>query len=177
MSYCSIIEFKDYKPNKEIEFKNSWGGAAFIWTALYNKYLKDPEIDYDTWVGKTDRKLWDLAKRIDIPIFMRAVHAATFDYATIKREHFKQYVEDLHKFEREFKNNKVICHLTSWANIIEKSDAEVIGFHATSVSENLWYDWDEEKEETIFYDLNTRKEHFEVYDWLETVKNYYSPKE
>jgi hypothetical protein len=26
------------------------------------------------------------------------------------------------------------------------------------------------------YDLNTRKEHFEVYDWLETIKNN-SPKE
>ena len=71
MSYCSIIAFKEGKADSAGNFGNAWGGAAFIWTVLFDKYLKDPEKEHDNWLSRcadeSDRSLWDLAKRDDLP--------------------------------------------------------------------------------------------------------------
>jgi hypothetical protein len=49
MSYCEMIEFKDGLPAIHHQFENSWGGAAFIWTALFDRYLKDPTAPWENW--------------------------------------------------------------------------------------------------------------------------------
>ena len=172
MSYCQIIAFRDGKPAEGVEYGNSWGGAAFIWTSVYDKYLFDPKKEYDSWLydisrGKT--RLWDLAKREDLAMYVRAVHASTFDRAIIRQENFKRYAEGLRKFVDTFHDDKSVCHLKAWADFVEKSDAEAIGFYGTSTSDNLWFEWDEEKEESIPYDLNTENNHFEVYEWLDSL--------
>jgi hypothetical protein len=168
MSRCQLIEFRNSKPANAFEFSNSWGGAARIWSALFDRYLKDPRKEYDSWLSRavgSDRSLWDLAKREDLPLFERAVHASTFDRAIVKRENFALLAQHLREFASKYPPQGV-CHLNAWADRIEASHAEAIGFYGTSVSENLWYDWDEEKDESVPYDLASRDEHFEVYEFL-----------
>ncbi len=61
MSYCAIIPFKDGKPESRVEFRNAWGGAAYIWDCLFKKHLKDPAIPHDSWLVCTmrgDDRLW-----------------------------------------------------------------------------------------------------------------------
>lgn len=175
MSYCEVISFKNGKPDDSLECRNAWGGAAFIWTKLYDKYLKDPHKQYDSWLsgglaGETDRRLWDLYKRRDIPRFLRAVHVSTFDRAIVARENLKQFASDLREFVKYFGTGDSVCHLTTWADWIDAHpDIEAVGFYGTSVSENLWYDYDEEKDESIPYDLNTGDKHLEVYELLDEV--------
>lgn len=168
MSYCSIITFKNGKPNGEVEYRNSWGGTAYIWDALFEKYLKDPNKEYDTWLCNKERArdLWQLSERPDIPLYMRAVLAATFDYAIVGRQHFKEFAKHLREFVQYFGTRNRVCHLIEWADYIEKCKAEAVGFYGTSVSRNLWFDWDEKKDKSIPYNLNKRDDHFEVYDWL-----------
>jgi len=176
MSYCSIIVFNDGKPDDEIEFKNSYGGAAFVFDVLYNNYLKDPSIPYDHWLSgarEDNCRLWDLAKRQDIPLFERAVHASQFDWAMVRQEHFKQLAQHFRQFVEKYKpDSNRVCHLPAWAHFLESCDAEAIGFYGTSVSENLWCRWDGELDESVPYDLNAGDKHFEVYDWLEEVDEY-----
>ena len=167
MSYCALIGFRDGKPAKTVEFSNSWGGAARIWDALFNRYLKDPSgPEWESWLTSAKNLFRGLAKRRDLERFERAVHAATFDRAIIAREHFGQFATDLRKFADAYPVNKKACHLRSWADAIEKWDVEAVGFYATSVGENLWFGWDEEQDEAIPYDLNVRNDHFEVYEAL-----------
>lgn len=176
MSYCQLIFFKNGRPNDSIEYRNSHGGAAFVWSNLYDKYLKDPNKPYDNWLsrGIEDRSLWDLAKNQEIPLFMRAVHASMFDYAIVRQEHFAVYAKHLEEFVNYFGTQDFECHLLSWAQVIKDSKAEAIGFYGTSVAENLWYSWDEEKDKSIPYNLKKGKKHFEVYDWLNQWAEYYN---
>lgn len=171
MSYCAIITFENGKPAKATEYRNAWGGAAYIWDCLFNKYLKDPKSEYDSWVlGRNRDKLWKLAGREDLPMWMRAVHAATFDRAVIAKEHLLRFAADLRAFVEHFGTGDRVCHLTSWARFCdEHADTEAIGFYHTSVGDNLWYEWDEEAEESTPYDLNAMDRHFEVYYWLDTA--------
>jgi hypothetical protein len=176
MSYCEIITFKEGKPNDQIEFKNSWGGAAYIWTALFDKYLKDPENTYDTWLsrfGKDQGKcLWDLAGRKDLKSCERAVHISTFDYATVRKENFPIFVHDLKDFIFLHPNSKEsVCHLPEWAKFIESCREEAIGFYGTSVSENPWFGYNEENDEIIPYNLNSGTKHFEIYEYLKELDN------
>lgn len=171
MSHCEIIEFKDGKPVSSAEYKNSFGGAARIWDALFNAYLKDPAKEFDSWLTRnmrdpSDRTLWDLAKRDDLPPFERAVHMATFDRAMIRRENFARFAGDLRQFVKKYPAGDRVCHLSAWADRIAASDAEAIGFWMMSVSDNLWQEWDEEADESVPYDLNARTDHFEIYDRL-----------
>ncbi|MHC4844391.1 MAG: hypothetical protein ACYTEE_11360 [Planctomycetota bacterium] len=167
MSYCSIIEFEDGLPARETEYKNAWGGAARIWTPLYDTYLKDPNNEYDSWLSTMKpEKLWDLADRKDLPMHLRAVLSCTFDYATIEQKNFKRFAEDLRQFREHFPPNGVVCHLIEWAHHIEQSHAQAVGFYGTSVSDNLWWSYDEDTDQMIPYNLDRGEEHFEVYDWL-----------
>lgn len=166
MSYTSLIFFKDKKPFKEIAFKNAWGGAARIWDSLFDRYLKNPNIPYHCWLQDKGRDLWDLAIRLDIPLFERAVHAFTFDKFYVKQSNFKQFSKDLRLFLVKYPTKMKVCHLAKWADLIENSEEEAIGLYSTSVGENLWYEWDEEKEQKIPVSLDKGRE---VYDWLNNV--------
>ena len=172
MSYCTIIAFQDGKPSESKEFQNAWGGAAYIWDSRWKAYEKNPNKEYDTWLCNDEgaKRLWALAKRKDLPRFMRAVHVATFDRAIVKREHYLWFIKDLRDFTAHFPTTGE-CHLYEWAKwIVGHSATEAIGFHHTSVSENLWDVRDDEAtvdEDDIQmrpYDLNVDVGHFDVYE-------------
>ncbi len=166
MSYCEIITFKDGKPDKSLECKNAWGGAAYIWDMMFKTFLKDPSKEFDTWLTHGDC-LWKLQERSDVPAFMKAVHVSTYDRAIVRKEHFGQFVKDLREFLAFFGTSGRICHLETWAKVIEDNpDVEAIGFYATSVSDNPWSAFNEELETSTPYDLTTGTDHFEVYDSL-----------
>ena len=154
MSYCSIVPiYKNDRHMPEVEFTNSWGGAARIWSSLFDKYLKNPEIPYDSWMGRSE-DLWALAKRKDLDMCERVVHVSTFDRAYIRRDNFKRFAEDLRAFVAKNPAYGKVCHLLAWAGYIEKCKTYAIGFMATSCGENLW-------------ENSKLKDGFEVYKWIE----------
>ncbi|MBW1779264.1 MAG: hypothetical protein JRL30_00805 [Deltaproteobacteria bacterium] len=165
MSRCYVIEFKDGKPDTYAEFPNSWGGAARIWTSLYDKYMKDPAKEYDSWLMDYETKLWALATSEKLEPCERITMLATFDYAIIRRENFGKVAADLRGFVAlNPAPSGSVDHVPAWADLIEASSAEAIGFHGTSVSEDLWQEWDEDADEAVVYDLNKGDRHFEIYE-------------
>lgn len=140
MSYAALITFKEGKPDACIEYRNAWGGSARIWDALFKRYIPKKH-EYDTWVNDPhDRRLWDLAKREDLQMFERAVHAFTFDRFYVRREHFGRLSLDLRLFVDTYPAGACVDHLPAWANWLdENNEIEAVGLHGTSVSENIWY--------------------------------------
>ena len=167
MSYCAIIVFKDSKPSLYEEFRNSWGGAARIWTALYDFYLKDPATPHDSWMTDSGKSLWALADDARLSNVSKSVLLSTFDRAVVFRGHFDQFTRDLRTFDKEFTMVDCVSHLGSWARFIDslESDREAmaVGFHGTSCGEDLFSKWDEETDEEIPYDLDKEDKHFSVY--------------
>lgn len=162
MSSCELVQFRNRKAEDSIAFGNSWGGAARIWASLFDKYCKDPGKPYDSWLMDESGRLWKLATRDDLPEYERAVLVFTFDNCIVRHEHFRQLAEHLREFARQY-HTKGVCHLDAWADVLDNSDAEAIGLHATSVNSNPWFKWDEETDEAVPFDLDTGK-YNEVYD-------------
>lgn len=175
MSYTALIPFVDGKPQRSIEFRNAWGGCARIWDALFKAYVPKKH-EYDSWVSNPeDRRLWDLAKREDLPLFERAVHAFTFDHFYVRNEHFGRLANDLRLFVEKYPAGERVDHLPAWAKWLdENSSVEAVGLYGTSVGENIWYrakscpHYGNETDETEPVPM---AEGTEVYDWLDSLKD------
>ena len=170
MSFCQIVIFRNNKPDEFHKFNNSSGGVNYIWDRVYEQFLQDPQNQFDHWIinNFTLQKLCELPKRGDVPLFMKAVHVSTYDNAIIEQKNLRKFVNHLREFLQFFGKNDKVCHLHAWANLIEQNlDAQAIGFHVTSTSENPWIiGTDENNGELIYYDLGSGKKHFEVYQNL-----------
>jgi hypothetical protein len=140
MSTATLIAFKDGKECGGVEFRNSWGGAARIWNALFAAYVPKKH-QWDTWASSPDdRRLWDLATRQDLLLFERAVHAFTFDRFYVRRENFHKMAANLREFVAKYPAGESADHLPAWAKWLEDNptNADAVGLYATSVSENPW---------------------------------------
>jgi len=168
MSYCEIISFKDGVVGNSLECSNSWGGAARIWSVMFDRYMKDPAVPFDSWLSvlsspTRSKILWGLADRQDLPIFERVVYASTFDYAIVFSKDFKTFADYLDQFAKAHPAPGA-CHLMAWNDFVLSCEGEAIGFYGTSVGENLWNPFDEEKDCHTPYDLNTGTKHFDVFE-------------
>lgn len=168
MSHCKVIRFKNDKKTEYLECKNSHGGAARIWDAMYKKYLRRyPNDPTDNWLlGKWQSDLWKVADAVTVPDPFRAVLASTYDHAIVRRENFQQFASDLRSFVAAFPPGPCVCHLEAWAEYVESSGDDVwaIGFHGTSVSDNLWVKYDDD--DCVPYDFDTNTRHFDVYAYI-----------
>jgi hypothetical protein len=167
MSYCAIIEFRNGIADTEQSFGNSWGGAARIWTAVYDKYLKDPNVQYDNWLtdsSKPNCRLWKLHEDSRLFEFDKVVHVATYDDCIIRNENFVKFAAHLREFSAAYQLEGV-NHLPAWAKFIEESNAEAVGFYHTSVCENPWVSWNDD-DESVPYSLLTGDKHWELYEEL-----------
>lgn len=167
MSYCAIIPIRDCMPQAQVEFRNAWGGAARIWEALFEKYIKDENTPYHSWLcAESHQKLWDLAKDTRLSLMERAVHASTFDRAYICRSEFSRFATDLRDFDKLYPaTGSQVNHLQAWADFIQSLDADAVGFYGTSVSENTWWRYNEASDETYATPLS---DCFDVYEWIDT---------
>lgn len=170
MSYCEIIPFLGGKPKAGIDFGNSWGGSARIWTSLFDAYVEKRH-QYDSWLVNNgdDARLWDLVKRKDLPKFERAVHAFTFDRFFVRKEHFKVFAEDLRRFDAKYPVAGKVNHLPAMAEWFDSAECEGAGWMGTSVSGSQWTrqktcpHCGQSTDESEEIDLS---EGTEVYDWL-----------
>ena len=162
MSYCALmIVDNSGEVLNHTEFRNSWGYGAFIWTKLFDKYLKDPCEKYDSWMSeKNSEKLWKLVHDDRLEGFERRVLASTFDNAMVKKANFAEFVHDLQAFAEKYPDSKAVCHIQDMAQIIDNLEDIAICWHLTSVCSNPWYVYDGEKDESEVYNINTREDHW-----------------
>jgi len=123
------------------------GGHARIWSAICAKYLRAD----GNWMAAMPQ-IFPLLKGEILKPFEKSVLLATADYALVKD--FKRFAADLRSFAAEHPVEGV-SHLTAWADHLDSCEAEMIGFHSTSVAENLWEDYDlsGDKHFFVFEDL------------------------
>lgn len=168
VSYTELLLFKGDKIYDRVRYSNSWGGAARIWTCLFDSYVQKQH-KYDCWMAGDQSRLWDLALRQDIPMFERAVHAFTFDRFFVKKENFSRFSKDLMSFCDKYACKRLgghgdgVNHLENWAETLSvNTEATAVGLYGTSCGENPWYISLEDKEEQIPLSKGV-----EVYAWLD----------
>lgn len=166
MSHTSLVFFKDGKPDHQVKFRNSWGGAARIWDSLFNEHLKRPDVPYDSWLFDKGGRLWALIEDPRISEYERVALGFTFDLFYVSKKNFRKIASHLREFASKYPVSMKVDHLDAWAGEIEKSESEAVGLYASSVGENLWKGWDNEKGEEVFVPLSCGHE---VYEYIENL--------
>ena len=168
MSRTTLYGFgADGTIERHIEFSNSSGSASRVWDSLAVKYL-----DWEpfTWVNHRAEPLWKLWKHLHVPEQQRAVLLSTFDRATVAAGNFVRMAEAFEAFDAalptkpEYSNHlPVIAEtLRQWAG----GELIAAAWQQTSVSEDLWYPWNADTEESESYNLLSGTDHFEVFEKL-----------
>ncbi len=161
MSYTTIKAVWPGEKHEDIEgLRNSHGSAPVIWNAMCVKHLVAEEYTYMLH-GNID-KLWPLWEDLSIPEHQRAVLMMTYDRAYVTKKDYHRAASDIEKFLADFPPK--LGYANHWPRIKDvfsgDPDFPAIGFHVTSVSEDLFDgEWDEDLEEygqpdwDMFYDL------------------------
>lgn len=173
MSYTELIPFIDGKPIPGIEFRNAWGGSARIWSSLFDAHVIKQH-QYDSWLSNNgnDQRLWDIAKREDVPLFARTVHAFTFDRFYVRRDNFEAFACALDSFVKHYPVVGKVDHLPKWREYFSNADCDAVGVYGTSVSENPWYrqkDCPHCGQSTDETEPVPLSEGTEVYEWIESL--------
>jgi len=164
MSSTSLVEFKDGVADECHEFCNSWGGAARIWDALFETYIPKKH-EYDMWMtAAQDERLWQVWKDERLRECERIAYWFCCDNALVKRENFAAMASALREFATLHPVPGKVCHLEAYAKVFDSAKCDAIGLHATSVCENPWYEWDQEKDESVPYNFLTGGKHWFVFD-------------
>jgi hypothetical protein len=164
------------------ETRNSWRGAMAIWIFLEKKYLSKYVPDWalagesysrTTVMGSGNgpiKEIWDLFKSPKVTKSDRIVLGSTFDNVLVKVKSVDKVLQAFREFEGE-------TTLKEQADIIEqaiKKDPEIvaIGWNQTSVNGDTWASdsFDEEKEESIGYNLETGTRHWFLVEAIEDLK-------
>jgi hypothetical protein len=120
------------------ELRNAWGAAPFIWAAMAERYLPGGK----HWLiaaSEHDSALWRLDRDPRVPVHQRAVMVMTFDRFYIEKKDFARAAQDIRKVLIDFPNAHVTCHWPAIASIFEEDrDVPAIGFHMTSVTNDLF---------------------------------------
>ncbi len=140
------------------EFRNAHGFCPAIWTPICRKHLGN---EYEWLTGKPER-LWPLYKDERMPLHWRVALACSYDHAIISESSRRLVADCLRKFYSETWVSGYANHLSAIADKLDALPLDCIGacFHGTSVSENPWNLYDEDKDAMVPYDLTDNKHFF-----------------
>lgn len=163
MSYCELFAFKKNGIKSVAEYQNSHGYLAYIWDALYKRYVskKNP---WGSWLMDPE-PLWALKDDMRLKPCERNILLCTFDNAMIKKEDFGKYTDSISEFLKLHTNTNRVNHLTKIIEDVSAIDDESvisIGWYGMSVCENPWKEWNEENDEYTEYDISTGTKHWFV---------------
>lgn len=171
MSSTSLIEFSESVASECYEYRNSWGGAARIWDALFEAY-ETKKHEYDNWLtASQDGRMWKIWEDERVDDSERLVYLFTCDNALVKNEDFKLLADALRHFTAKHPSNERVCHLAAWASVLDESKAKFMGLHATSVCENPWFGWTGETDESEPYDVEKGDKHWFITERLKEYKD------
>lgn len=140
------------------EFRNSHGGAMFIWNRLIEKFeIPGPFSEY---AGQKNRysNLWQFCRDNPdkfLPWEWNALQS-TYDNVVVMREHMLVVADSLYKFAEEYDTGVYACNLRGQSKAIRnhyEGGAKAITWNQTSVNCNPWEDYDEENDEYTPYDF------------------------
>jgi len=176
MSYTTLIGIgKDGTPRTYEEYRNAWGGAAYIWTSLIDAYLvgRGGATSLGAMMCQDEnmngmKPLWELGKDLRVPENFRFILLSTFDRAMVRASDFNRLADAMDEFVRTFPPGDRACSLPAQAQTLRQmalsGEWRAACWHQTSVSENPWIGWDEEKDESIPYNIDTGEDHFFIFD-------------
>lgn len=140
------------------EANNSWKGATFVWNELNDKYNLNDGMFFGF------KKVWgNFGTALYTPL-ENIILGTTFDGVLVKKENIKELIESFENYHKQYPDT----NFNEQANILKQileEDLEGVAWCQTSVANDAWdFDYDEENEEIIPYNINKGDKHWYLFD-------------
>jgi len=159
------------------EFQNGHGSGPRIWGGICKKRFGD----HFAWAGGSFKKVYDIARDIEEPDYLRVSIMFTLDNAMIRKKNLSLLKRDFIEFDKEYPTEEnFVNHLPDYINFFD----EIINnpkqyeqyfafcFIQTSVDGDAWkaapvYTADgeyDEDTEWLNYDVSKENKHWFIFD-------------
>jgi hypothetical protein len=168
MSYIEIFAFNENGDSESIgEVQNAFRGCMAFWLNLEKKYLPSVETKNILMRNEYNSRLfcfneehldefWGLVDDERLSSDERLILLSTFDKVIIGKEKVPELIH-------AYKTTDCDCNLPQQAEIIERAFQENkylgVAFNQTSVMEDPWTLYDDEKDESVPYNIFRDKGH------------------
>ena len=153
-----------------------------VWRNLEKKYLTP--LEKPIWMDQKDydehgysrssvppfgdkpnplQEVWDLFRKDDVSRQDKIILGTTFDNVVVMKENLQDVIDAFENFEFDTSLKE---QAKIFREALEDDDLIGVAWNQTSVSADTWtnFNYDEEKEESIPYNLNEQKEHWSLFD-------------
>lgn len=160
MSYTEIYAVtKKGNPIFIGEAKNAHLGAMWIWSLLFDKYIKNNEKKYfnNHW-----QEIWDLVKNKKLSTYEKVVLISTFDKFILLKEELDLFLKCLNLFNKlSLINNELNPNLIEQEKILlnNKKYNKYIGF--------IWNQTSVNGDRKQAYNIEGEKNYYSIQDYLE----------
>lgn len=138
----------------EIDIRNSWRGAVFIWNALSERYLNRP-----AYVNENLQPVWDLHKDERLSLSERITLLTTFDRAMVQRSRIPDVITAFRDFIALYgSNNNLSEQIQALEKLESLPECFAVCWNQTSVTD-AWYVY-ESDDELRLYDLSRDTGHW-----------------
>ncbi len=132
-----------------MSYTDSWGGFAYIWDSIWEKYCKKNRLDLWVHPKENHTRLFGTVTNPKIPGWIRLIMASTFDNYIVKYDKLPILSEYYKDFVEMFPPPPKGCHLLRWSddcmkiyNEYNSNNCAGICFQATSINPDPWEDYD-----------------------------------
>jgi hypothetical protein len=158
-------------------FKNSWGGGAYIWDSLAVKYLG---WERSSWLsklamgGKDGASLWELAGDGRLSDSERIALCSTTDRVMVRKENLHRVAEAFRDFVRLHPPGDSVCSLLNQADSLmdlsRNDECFAVCWNQSSCADS-WHDIelpepDDDGNEYRTYDISVDSDHWFMFDEL-----------
>jgi hypothetical protein len=166
MSYCQLKGFKEDETVALGEYQNAHGFLAYVWTALFDKYIPK-RFEYDSWRSGEGSRLCNLVEDERLTTIEKKMLEMTFDNALVRIEQLRSVIVVFEEFFKMYPPGDYVCHVPAIVETLKElltspGDILAIGWYGMSVCEELWSTYDSETDEEHSYALSIGDKHWFV---------------
>lgn len=170
MILTSVYLIPDRGPVQKLEeLPSSFGGAAYVWSALGSSFV--PDKAWQTWNEKDWQLLSSLLATDKMSFTEKAVFCTTLDYAVIERSQFGLMANALTRFVDRHPHSKPTSQLEDLAEFLHRFDGHSCGGvglrHDTAITDP-WQLYDPGQDRYRPYDTSIDSRHWNLFETLST---------
>lgn len=140
---------------------NSWLGGMHVWNTLNEKYGFNEGLftGFEKTFGSFNKGRYENYEDI--------VLGSTFDHVLVKKENFNQLIDNFKLYIENTNGGNFSKQIEVIKQMKNDGDIIAVGWCQTSVTGDLWDEYDEETGENSPYNINEGDKHWYLFDEIE----------
>jgi hypothetical protein len=157
----TVMYFLQGDKQSDVEFKNAWLGAMYIWNDVAMRHLGLSNFPF---MSSGRSKVWNYGNsHPEMPEHERIVLISTMDGALASISQLERLVAAFEKYGEEHPRSSVAAQAKEIKAFMDSGEASLvkaIGWNQNSICDDRWSSYDEASDDYVSYDPSSGSNHF-----------------